>query len=122
MTIREKFGMALTFIIAMAMTGCNTGNGGGEEELLEVTHVNGFQGVLSDGSLIEIEVPSTTDGNQNFTLYINGVNSGTGTCTLSGGSITTLTCSNPSLTYSGGVRYSGIVIPIRRADGTVWVH
>jgi hypothetical protein len=97
--------------------------GSSEEKLLEVSHVNGFQGVLSDGSLIEIEVTSADDGDQPFTLYIRGVGSGTGMLTQSGASITAIkNCTNSSLTYSGGVLYSGVKIPIRKADDTVWVH
>jgi hypothetical protein len=114
-------------IFSFSLLGCPTdggGNsGGGGDALLEVTHVNGFQGKLSDGSLIEIEVANTADGNQNFTLYVKKVKKGTGTLTINGGSITAiLNCTDSSLTYSGGVCYRGIVIPLRPADGKVWVH
>jgi hypothetical protein len=75
--------------------GCDNGGGGGETELLEVTHVTGFQGTLSDGSLIEIEVPNTDDGNQSFTVYISGAKNGTGTLTLANGSIIAIVnCTN----------------------------
>jgi hypothetical protein len=116
--------------LALVCAGCigsytpdaDGGGGGGGNKLLKVTHVNGFQGRLSNGSLIEIEVASTADGDHSFTLYISGKKRGTGTLTLSGGSITAIDCTDKSLTYSGGVCYGGVVIPIRKADDTVWVH
>jgi hypothetical protein len=115
---------AMLLALGLVFAGCDTGDtGGGGEELLEVTYVNGFQGKLSNGSLMEIEVPSTADGNQTFTLYISGVKQGTGTLTLSNGSITAITnCTNNSLTYSEGVCYGGNAIAMRPADDTVWVH
>ncbi|GHV75627.1 hypothetical protein AGMMS49942_04480 [Spirochaetia bacterium] len=136
--LTAMFGVVLA--LGMALVGCDTGTGdtgtglteiygggggGEEEELLEVTHVNGFQGKLSNGSLIEIEVASTTDGNQSFTLYINGVNKGTGTLTVSGGSITAIVSSTDSslaYSYDGVVTYGGFDISLRPADPTVWVH
>jgi hypothetical protein len=109
-------------IFCFSLAGCPT-DGGGEDALLEVTHVNGFQGKLSDGSLIEIEVANTADGDQDFTLYIKGVKKGAGTLTINGGAITAiLNCTDSSLTYSRGVCYRGAVIPLRTADGKVWVH
>jgi hypothetical protein len=107
--------------LALTLAGCDDDSG--VEELLEVTHVNGFQGKLYNGSLLEIEVPSTADGNQTFTLYISGMKRGTGTLTLSSGSIVAIvSCTDTSLTYSGGVRYGGSSISMRPADNTVWVH
>jgi formylglycine-generating enzyme required for sulfatase activity len=116
--------LALLLTLGMAVVGCDDGStDDGEDELLEVTHVNGFQGVLSDGSLIEIEVASTADGNQSFNVYVSGMKTGTGTLTLSGGSIIAIVnCTDSSITYSGGVRYSGFDIRARPADGKVWVH
>jgi hypothetical protein len=119
------FGFAaflLAAIFSLSLAGCPTDSGDGDE-FLEVTHVNGFQGKLSDGSLMEIEVASTSDGDQTFTLYISGVKKGTGTLTLSSGSITAIVnCTDGSLTYSEGVCYGGTQIPIRKADDTGWVH
>jgi hypothetical protein len=118
--------LALGLVAAASLTlaGCGgDDDGGGDEELLEVTHVNGFQGRLSNGALMEIEVADVSDGDQPFTLYISGTQNGTGTLTLSAGSITAIKSStNSSLTYSGGVKYGGNQIPIREADDTVWVH
>jgi hypothetical protein len=114
--------MALGLVLAGYPTDSG-GSGSGGEAILEVTHKNGFQGMLADGSLIEIEVADTTDGNRNFTLYVKGVKKGTGTLTINGGSITGITsCTDSSLTYSGGVCYRGVVIPLRPADGKVWVQ
>ncbi|MDR2588252.1 MAG: hypothetical protein LBC67_02390, partial [Spirochaetales bacterium] len=101
------------------------GSGGGDdEELLKVNHVTGFQGKLTGGSLLEIEVPSTADGTRTFTIYVNGENKGTGTLAISGGVITALTCTGGSLTFSsnGVVTYSGSQIQLRLADDKVWVH
>jgi hypothetical protein len=121
--------LALALTFGMALVGCEDdssddgGGGGGEEELLEVTHVTGFQGTLSDGSLIEIKVASMTDGDHDFTLYVNGVEIATGTLTLSNGSITAIVSStNGSITYSGGVKYDNRAIQLRPADNKVWVH
>jgi hypothetical protein len=117
------FGLsALLLTLGLTLGGCDD-DSGDVEELLEVTHVNGFQGRLYDGSLIEIEVAYTSDGDHLFALYIGGAKQGDGTLTLSGGSITAIkNCTNSSLTYSGGVCYGGSKIPIRKADDTVWVH
>jgi hypothetical protein len=120
--------LAMVLAFGMALVGCEDdssddgGGGGGEEELLEVIHVTGFQGTLSDGSLIEIEVPSIADGPQSFNVYVSGVKRGDGTLTLSGGSIIAINSTSGSLTYSGGVKYSGFDIRARPADGKVWVH
>jgi hypothetical protein len=118
--------LAVVLTFGMAVVGCDDG-GGGEDELLEVTHVNGFQGILSYyGFLIEIEVASTADGNQSFNLYLIGKKTDTGTLTLSGGSITAIVSStNGILTYSGaggGLRYNNSFITVRPADNKVWVH
>jgi hypothetical protein len=123
------WGFAVLGLMAIfTMAGCDTGTGGGDGggggELLEVTHVTGFQG-SANGSLLEIEVPSTADGTQTFTLYINGVNRGTGTLTISGGVITAIAnCTDGSLSFfgSGVVTYSGTQIALRLADNKVWVH
>jgi len=65
----------------------------------------------------------TTDGSHSFSLYINGENRGTGTLTLSEGEIIKINSStNSSLTYFGGVRYSGNSVSMRVADGKVWVN
>jgi hypothetical protein len=105
----------------LVLAGC--GGDDGVETLLEVIHVKGFQGVLSSGSLMEIEVADVSDGEHSFTLYIGGEKKGTGTLILFGGSIMAIKdCTDTSLTYSEGVRYSGIKIPMREADDTVWVH
>jgi hypothetical protein len=114
---------AMVLALCLVFASCDTGDDGGTEEILEVTHVTGFQGKLNNGALIEIAVESLTDGNQPFTLYVNGVEEDNGTLTLSGGRITAIVSStNSSLTYSEGVRYGGNSIPLRPADDTVWVH
>jgi hypothetical protein len=131
MKTRQKCGLLFGFaviliaaIFSFSLTGCPTGSDdGNREELIDVTHMTGFQGVLSNGSLIEIEVEDTSDGDQDFTLYISGAENGTGVLTLSSGLIIAIKSStNSSLTYSGGVCYDGVQIPMRKADDKVWVH
>jgi hypothetical protein len=111
-------------VFGLVLAGCGSG-GGDDEELLKVNHVTGFQGKLTNGSLLEIEVPDTADGTRTFTIYVNGEKSGTGELVISGGRITNITsCTNSTLSYTseGVVTYSGSQIQLRLADDKVWVH
>ncbi|MDR2495186.1 MAG: hypothetical protein LBD24_08200 [Spirochaetaceae bacterium] len=118
--------LATALVFGTIFVGCDDSGDSDDSDggIIPVTHVKGFQGNTRNGSLLEIQVPSTANGPQTFTLYINGENSGTGTLTISSGAITALTCTNSSLMfYEGGVvTYSGDRIELRPADDKVWVH